>query len=242
MPYPNSTRNPEEHFDLVLDDVRERADKFSNKLESEGLDMTYTILDDYPEEVRYRYGVTTTYRKAFIIIELSVNGLDDLINETTLSFWRGFVDGGYKFASFETDIDEIYNFILSTEEEEIKIGYEEPLEEDNDFRIFLEVTQPDSKIHKIISNLEPTYSVDVEDDVDFHTFVTATPKFRSSVRSILTEVEKLFDEGKLGDLETLYDFSYSYGESIITHYIIEDEIEPNYILDEFKYWEENHNN
>ena len=177
-----------------------------------------------------------------MIIELSVSGLDDLINETTLSFWRGFLDGGYKFTSIETDIDEIYNFILSTEIEEIKIGYEEPLEEDNDFKIFLKVTQPDSKIHRIISHLEQPYAVIVDDDVNFHTFVNATQKFRSSVRSVLTEVEKLFNEGKLGDLEELRDFAYSHGESIITYYLTEDEIDPNYILDEFKYWKENSDN
>jgi len=237
MPYPDTTRDPDTHFDLVLEAFEDKLRHYQNEIDEEGIAMYYEI-DHYTKDYLENTDKTTYYATGWV--EYHIKDMGDVINKASMAFWKGEgeLDHEYIFSSIDTDmpLDGIDGQLLIKNKtltfEADYYGYTQ----ENDFDVFLEVCPEDSKMYKIIYDMQQPAEVYVYNvDYDIGDYAEYND-LRGAIRAVFKMVTELYESGELGDLYDIELFAEDYSEDIILAYSRGEFTDKEYISNLYKVW------
>jgi len=232
MPYPDTTRDPYTHFDLVLKSIDADMKESKQELEHSGVEMVYEVIYDTKDRSESWDGMRFT---GFAWVKYHLKDMGDVFNEIAEDFWLGMTEKGAEFIDIDPDIDEEIDNTLLVGSKFISITANytsDSSSEENDFEIFLEVCEEDSEMYSVIEDVVSNlYDVEVEcEDYGLDAYIDG------DIREVFKMVTELVESGDI-DSEDVEDFAYDYGEDIYLAYFRRKFTDKEYILNMYKEWE-----
>jgi len=236
MPYPDTTKDPTEHFKLVIEDIENQMKESSENLEGIHVDFYKTDEDiiDYFDEIT----INTMWYSSFYI-----DNTESIKNKTTLEFWGGMVDRSeetsssiFYFPDESHQKDDILDeFLIASVDDYVSAIYKQNSDAENDFKVFLEVCSKDSEMYEIIDDMEDSeYEVSVS-ETDNYRDIRISSDLVASIRKLLEMVYEIFQDVDLDDLRA---YAYDEGENLVYGLYNEDFKDKQYIIDDFKDYQE----
>ena len=237
MSYPKVTRDPDTHFDLVLESVDDDMFNYEYVVGGEGIkmyfDVEYDTKDHYDEWDGIHYSATAW-------VEYYLKDMGDVLNEITKDFWVGVMGMDVEFLDIDSampneESDDM--LLIGSKKLSIEAEYTTNDSGENDFEIFLEVCEEDSKMYEVIEDMSPPYEVNVEYD-DYELDITSFDYniLGEAIREVFKMITELVESGDIDSVD-MENFAFDFGENIILAYYKREFTDKEYILDLYKKWE-----
>ena len=235
MSYPDTTRDPYTHFDLVLESVHADMVEYEYEIEADGVEMYHEI--EYYTKDYYNEWDGIHY-SASAWVEYHIKDMKSVLNEITKDFWVGVIGMDAEFLDIDPEMPNVeIDDTLLVGSKLLSIGAKYSTDsEENDFKIFLEVCDEDSEMYKILEDMSPPYEVDVEyADYELDTSYDYNI-LGDAIREVFKMVTELVRSGEIDSADVEY-FANDYGENIILDFSNGDFTDKEYILNTYKEWE-----